>query len=436
MIFGKCKNIEEQTDEIVRLLENIQAYIQKDKNSLNIEKRVEFNNHFKKIFDKVEEIAVKLESKNREDQGVNGEMLLLIEKISDGDLSDRIKLKTSDPYIQYIATSLNKLSDKLQKDFNDMVAVLKEYERGVYKKSVNEHNMRDGEIKELIKGINSLKNAITLILRENFKHGIELEKSSEMLIDKMYHILEASGEQSKMLKSATDEITLISQKVKQSDKNTLDMQASSNKVKNSVSQGLEYANETVIAMDDINSATIAINEAIDVIDQIAFQTNILSLNAAVEAATAGEAGKGFAVVASEVRSLASRSTEAAKTIKDLVAKATQKANEGKTISDHMIKGYQELSEDIDITIQLIEDTTASVQEQVKSIDNLENTMNILGKHTQDYISIAHAANETSVNVSEISKTILQITDSTEFEGKENILKELSSSQKTKEKSHV
>ncbi|MFW2579947.1 methyl-accepting chemotaxis protein, partial [Aliarcobacter butzleri] len=69
-----------------------------------------------------------------------------------------------------------------------------------------------------------------------------------------------------------------------------------------------------------------INEAIGVIDNIAFQTNILSLNAAVEAATAGEAGKGFAVVAGEVRNLASRSAEAAREIKTIVENATSKAN--------------------------------------------------------------------------------------------------------------
>ncbi|MCT7608932.1 methyl-accepting chemotaxis protein, partial [Aliarcobacter butzleri] len=92
------------------------------------------------------------------------------------------------------------------------------------------------------------------------------------------------------------------------------------------------------------------NDSISVIDQIAFQTNILSLNAAVEAATAGEAGKGFAVVAQEVRNLASRSAEAAKEIKAIVENATNKANQGKEIATNMIDGYKELNQNISQTI--------------------------------------------------------------------------------------
>ncbi len=102
-----------------------------------------------------------------------------------------------------------------------------------------------------------------------------------------------------------------------------------NTVVKSSNDGEKLANKTNIAMDEINTQVKAINESISIIDQIAFQTNILSLNAAVEAATAGEAGKGFAVVAQEVRNLANKSTEAAKKIKDLVELANQKANEGK-----------------------------------------------------------------------------------------------------------
>ncbi len=76
---------------------------------------------------------------------------------------------------------------------------------------------------------------------------------------------------------------------------------------------------------EINTQVNLVNEAIGVIDNIAFQTNILSLNAAVEAAAAGEAGKGFAVVAQEVRNLATRSAEAAREIKTIVERATSKS---------------------------------------------------------------------------------------------------------------
>src|SRR5574344_729166 len=121
-------------------------------------------------------------------------------------------------------------------------------------------------------------------------------------------------------------------------------------VTNSVTKGETLANQTTESMNEIDKEVNSINEAITVIDQIAFQTNILSLNAAVEAATAGEAGKGFAVVAQEVRNLATRSSEAAKEIKELVENATKKADLGKKISEDMIIGYKTLNEDIIKTI--------------------------------------------------------------------------------------
>jgi len=84
----------------------------------------------------------------------------------------------------------------------------------------------------------------------------------------------------------------------------------------------------VHSMDEINAASKKIADIVVVIDEIAFQTNLLALNAAVEAARVGEQGRGFAVVASEVRSLAGRSSTAAKEIKALVQDSVRKVEEG------------------------------------------------------------------------------------------------------------
>ena len=93
-------------------------------------------------------------------------------------------------------------------------------------------------------------------------------------------------------------------------------------------QGGDAVGQVVTTMKGINDASRRIYDIISVIDGIAFQTNILALNAAVEAARAGEQGRGFAVVASEVRSLASRSAEAAKEIKTLIGASVDRVEQG------------------------------------------------------------------------------------------------------------
>ena len=113
-------------------------------------------------------------------------------------------------------------------------------------------------------------------------------------------------------------------------------------------------------MEEINNQVNAVNEAISIIDQIAFQTNILSLNAAVEAATAREAGRGFTVVAQE--------------IKKIVETAKNKADEGKNIANDMISGYIKLNSDIQKSMQLIIDVQMSSKEQLMGIE--QNTLEI------------------------------------------------------------
>jgi methyl-accepting chemotaxis protein len=179
-------------------------------------------------------------------------------------------------------------------------------------------------------------------------------------------------------------------------------------------EGEILASKTNRAMDDIDEQVKSINDAITVIDQIAFQTNILSLNAAVEAATAGEAGKGFAVVAQEVRNLASRSAEAAKEIKNIVQLATAKANEGKAIANEMIGGYTTLNTKINETITLIEDVSQGSKEEERGIIQINDTINTLDQATQVNANSATIISGLANEVAALSENLLKIADRAKF----------------------
>ena len=172
-------------------------------------------------------------------------------------------------------------------------------------------------------------------------------------------------------------------------------------------------------MDEINIEVNAINDAILVIDQIAFQTNILSLNAAVEAATAGEAGKGFAVVAQEVRNLASRSAEAAREIKHIVENATFKANSGKQIATNMIVGYKELNETILKTIDLIKDIENSSKEQLAGIEQINGAVTELDQQTQQNANVAMQTKQVAQSTLFIANQVVKNANDKEFIGKES-----------------
>ena len=198
------------------------------------------------------------------------------------------------------------------------------------------------------------------------------------------------------------------------------MASFSNNVTASATHGEKLANQTNVSMDEINAQVTAINEAITVIDQIAFQTNILSLNAAVEAATAGEAGKGFAVVAAEVRNLASRSAEAAKEIKDLVQNATVKANLGKEIAGNMIDGYKQLNENISQTINLISDIQNASKEQLLGIEQINDAVTQLDQQTQQNAAVASQTHDVAILTDEIAKLVVSSADEKEFKGKHEV----------------
>ncbi len=311
-------------------------------------------------------------------------------------------------YSNNVNRTLNAMSIAQSKDqfIQDMLKVLNEYQDGHYSNSIDTQGMQE-DIIGLANGINELGIGLSKLSEVNLENGMTLRDGAITLSKNVDILHRASTEQAASIEETSATLEEISSNMKSNNENTAELSKYTQLLTSSAKDGGELANKTVDAIEHINNETTAINEAITVIDQIAFQTNILSLNAAVEAATAGEAGKGFAVVAGEVRNLASRAAEAAKEIKELVESAKLKADDGKNISAKMIIGYDDLNMNIQNTMSLITKMIAANKEQEIGIDQLANTMNALDSTTQQNAVIANQTNEIAQQSKDISDSIVE-----------------------------
>ena len=148
------------------------------------------------------------------------------------------------------------------------------------------------------------------------------------------------------------------------------------------SEGGRVVTSLVQTMQGITQSSQRIGDIIGVIDSIAFQTNILALNAAVEAARAGEAGRGFAVVAAEVRSLASRSAEAAKEIKQLITDSLQRVETGNRLADQAGGTMAQVVASIDKVTQAMGEIMAASREQSDGVQQIGQAVSELDQTTQ------------------------------------------------------
>jgi methyl-accepting chemotaxis protein len=171
----------------------------------------------------------------------------------------------------------------------------------------------------------------------------------------------------------------------------------------------ESTKDLMKAMDEISLSSKKIGDIIITVNEVAFQTNLLALNAAVEAARAGEHGKGFAVVAQEVRSLAQRSAEAAKQIKEMIQDTVNKVNAGDDIVKKAVISLQEIIGHIDMLSQTMDEISSSSNEQAVGVDEVNRAISQIDTTTQQNAStveeLAAAAGLLSTEAEDLNEIV-------------------------------
>ena len=403
-----------------RNLENIDKYFQQLIDFLSYEKN-EFeyiestgNKKVDDMFKRWNQQIKSFDKRAKDDMRVLGEIVLTADKVNQGIYKCRIKGNSENPTIATLRNTLNKMLSSIDDATSRILRVVNSYTNDDFTDYIRVVDNYKDDMKLLMESINILGKELGNSAKNNFQNGETLENSASTMTSSMNNLATKANEQAASLEqtaAALEEITSITRNNTQ---NATKMGELGQIVKKSVQTGEELASKTALSMDEINEKVKAINSAITVIDQIAFQTNILSLNAAVEAATAGEAGKGFAVVAQEVRNLANRSAEAAREIKNLVEEATIKANDGKLISSDMIDGYKDLNKNISETINIIEDVSGASKEQMLGIEQINQTVNMLDRVTQENAFESNQIKEISQSVSKLAYDLLTDAKSKKF----------------------
>ncbi|MCC4615910.1 methyl-accepting chemotaxis protein [Xanthomonas campestris pv. asclepiadis] len=173
------------------------------------------------------------------------------------------------------------------------------------------------------------------------------------------------------------------------------------------SQGGEIVSKVVGTMAGIEASSKKIADIISVIDGISFQTNILALNAAVEAARAGEQGRGFAVVASEVRTLAQRSTAAAKEIKSLIDDSVERVAEGSTLVHTAGSTMAEIVASVQRVTDIMGEISAASQEQSAGIEQVNTTVTQMDETTQQNAALVEEATAAARSMEEQAVQLTQ-----------------------------
>src|SRR5215470_12206665 len=210
----------------------------------------------------------------------------------------------------------------------------------------------------------------------------EVTNASAEISTSTSDLSQRTEEQAASLEETSAAMEEISKTVKMNADNARQANESAARARNVAYSGGAVITKAVEAMAQIEGSSRKVSDIIGVIDEIARQTNLLALNAAVEAARAGEAGRGFAVVASEVRSLAQRSSQAAKDIKDLITNSSSQVQEGVELVNKAGGSLTEIVDSIKKVAEIVSEIASASGEQSTGIDQVTKALAQMDEVTQ------------------------------------------------------
>ncbi len=304
----------------------------------------------------------------------------IVESAVAGDFSKRVALDGTTGLVLNVGTLINTLCENVGNALDDLVRMLSALSEGNLTQRITAEYQ--GDFGELKNNANTAAERIGATVSEIKRAANEVTNASEEISSSTTDLSQRTEEQAASLEQTSASMEEIASTVKKNSENAQQANESATKARDVADRGGKVVAKAVEAMGQIEASAGKISDIIGVIDEIARQTNLLALNAAVEAARAGDAGRGFAVVASEVRTLAQRSSQAAKDIKDLITNSNGQVKEGVNLVNQAGTALSEILESIKSVAAVVSDIAGASLEQASGVDEINKALAQMDEVTQ------------------------------------------------------
>ena len=300
--------------------------------------------------------------------------------LSEGDLSSPVPQINTNDETKILAEATERLVGDMNSIIGDIGRMLNSMANGDFNVSSScGEDVYRGDFHVLIESVSEINHKLSSTIAQINTSADQVSTGSDQVSGGAQSLSQGATEQASSIEELTSTVLTISDKVKDTAENCINGKELTEESAGYINEATECMGRLTDAMHDISDASNEISRIIKAIEDIAFQTNILALNASVEAARAGSAGKGFTVVADEVRNLAGKSAEAAKRTSKLINETAEAVASGAALADSTAKALSDAVEDTARVDENIGRISGSAKEQSEFMDSVFSGINAISQ---------------------------------------------------------
>lgn len=331
-------------------------------------------------------------------------------KIADGNLNESISYESKDELGQ-LAINFNKTVVRLKnyvKYIDEISAVLDQIANGELDFSLTYEY--DGEFKKIKVALEGISQSLNDTMKQINEGANQVAIGSGQMAESAQSLAEGATEQAGAIEELTATIENVTDISKESAKAAEESADTTRQTAKEAKEGQQSIRELVKAMENITSVSMEIQNIIGAIEDIASQTNLLSLNASIEAARAGEAGKGFAVVADQIGKLANDSANSAVETRDLIQKSLEEIKRGNEITNKTVDVLDGIIDKIGAFADSAESTSESAKGQAQLLEQVQEGIEQIANVVQSNSAAAEETSATSEELSAQSENLKALVD--------------------------